>query len=377
MSDPTFIVPGQGVFLFTTEAQSCSFIISNATHTDGLLVEWTVNGVTVTRTVPLTPYLDPTASKGIVNYKEVSYWFSIDAQNLQLYAGVGEARLETSVYKYHMADEQQFNKAFLESLVSVGTFNCVKPLNLLRNPITKSIPHRVKSTVSLDAIAKGLYMPISHLSAVSQQMYECIKDCQLDLDDFPEFSEAIAQSIQDGWCRKRLIEKSSEFSKTDPNINETYLRITLGENNGNSPGIPYVLEIWPAGHFSPIHSHANAEAIIKVLHGDIQVHLFPFLKPGVEAFAMAEFTRDDVVWISPNLNQIHQLMNQGSRPCMTIQCYMYDGKDHRHYDYFDYIDNDTVKQYEPDSDMGFSDFKDLMRTEWENRKPNAMFACFK
>lgn len=34
-------------------------------------------------------------------------------------------------------------------------------------------------------------------------------------------------------------------------------------------GIPFVLEIWPAGHNSPIHNHGNAYGIVRVLHGDI------------------------------------------------------------------------------------------------------------
>ena len=147
-------------------------------------------------------------------------------------------------------------------------------------------------------------------------MYDCVVNCVLDTDDFPDFSKAIQQSIQDGWCKQRLIEKSTEFSKVDPNLNETYLRITLGENNGDSPGIPYVMEIWPAGHYSPIHSHANAEAIIKVLHGTINVTLFPFL--GGDSFASVDIMKEDMTWISPNLNQIHQLRNCESDVCITI-----------------------------------------------------------
>ena len=30
-----------------------------------------------------------------------------------------------------------------------------------------------------------------------------------------------------------------------------------------------MLEIWPAGHNSPIHNHGNAYGIVRVLHGDI------------------------------------------------------------------------------------------------------------
>jgi predicted metal-dependent enzyme (double-stranded beta helix superfamily) len=147
----------------------------------------------------------------------------------------------------------------------------------------------------------------------------------------------------------------------------------LGENNGESPGIPYVMEIWPIGHFSPVHNHGSANAVIRVLNGTINVSLFPFLcdeKGGVEPFGITNFVKDDVVWISPTLNQIHQLKNleTSKTSCITIQCYMYDLEDKSHYDYFDYIDEDgNKKQYEPDSDMDFVKFKETMKQEWMSR----------
>jgi len=388
LADVPLIIPGQGVFLFTTISaavpeESCSYSIMNAAQTDGIIVEWVPDKVNVMRSTSLIPYVDPTNSKGLTDNKEAFYWFSIDSKNQRFYAGVGEARQETKVYEYILSyttdDERKANKSFLESLTTIGSFKQVSPLKLLRDPITRALPYRVKDELSLDSLAKDLYMPKSHLSAVSQQMYECVQNCVLDTDDFPEFSQAIKQSIVDGWCKERLLEKSGEFSKEDPNFDETYLRITLGENNGESPGIPYVLEIWPAGHYSPIHSHGNAEAIIKVLHGDIHVKLFPFLGSGVDAFASTDFTKDDIAWISPNLNQIHQLQNRSAEePCMTIQCYMYSLKDQQHYDYFDYVDNtNTVQKYEPDSDMDFVAFKELMREEWYNRKSTTMFSCLR
>lgn len=42
-----------------------------------------------------------------------------------------------------------------------------------------------------------------------------------------------------------------------------------GLKAGSCAGIPFVLEIWPAGHNSPIHNHGNAYGIVRVLHGDI------------------------------------------------------------------------------------------------------------
>jgi hypothetical protein len=221
-------------------------------------------------------------------------------------------------------------------------------------------------------------MPKAFLSTIGQKLFDCVsgENFILDTDDFPDFSEAIEYSILTPgcWCHEKLKEKSTEFNPDKPNINETYLRITLGQNNGESPGIPYVMEIWPANHFSPIHSHSNANAIIRVLHGSINVSLFAFLcedSDGISPFAKANFDKDDITWISPSLNQTHQLRNIGTNTCITIQCYMYENEDTSHYDYFDYIDADgNKKQYEPDSDMDFMLFKQIIKEEWENKNSN-------
>jgi hypothetical protein len=48
---------------------------------------------------------------------------------------------------------------------------------------------------------------------------------------------------------------------------------------------------------------------------------------------------------------------------------MYEQDDSKHYDYFDYLDvNSDKKQYEPDSDMDFISFKDLMLLEFTTRR---------
>lgn len=229
----------------------------------------------------------------------------------------------------------------------------------------------------MNDIAQGSYMPKSNLSLISQKLYDCISGKKFILDDkdFPDFSKAIEYSIitHGNWCNKKLKDKSNEFSKIKPNILETYLRITLGTNNGESPGIPYVMEIWPIGHYSPIHSHADSNAIIRVLHGTINVKLYPFLsgqKDDVEHFSSANFSENEITWISPTLNQTHQLMNDESntKTCITIQCYMYDNENSTHYDFFDYLDeNSEIQKYEPDSDMDFISFKELMKKEWNNR----------
>lgn len=379
IKETKLIIHGQGVFLFNNrDNSSCYFYIYDIDKKNGIYVKFTKKFVKVSQLPNNEPLIDNNNHSGLVNKRGVYYWFSIDSQNQKLQAGIGEARIENVIYQYSFPfineNERKKNKYFLENLRFIDfTNNTIVPLQLLRDPIISKIPLLVKGTNDLHMkdVAESIFLPKSHLSFIGQQLYDCISGEHFILNDidFPDFSKAIEYSISTPglWCYEKLKEKSTEFDKDKPNILETYLRITLNQNNGESPGIPYVMEIWPIGHFSPIHNHSAANAIIRVLHGKINVKLFSFLSADeIEPFSEIQFVKDDITWISPTLNQVHQLKNDDDKEtCITIQCYMYDEKDREHYDYFDYLDADGNKQqYEPDSDMDFLLFKETMKQEW-------------
>ena len=382
VDDVKLIVKGQGVVVFDASGP-CVLTFCDASGTAGLKVQFTETSVLVHLEPSNEPLVDLNNSKGLVSQRGAYYWFSIDSQNQRLFAGIGEPRRETAIYSFQ-ATKGSLSRAFLETLVSVRCQD-LSIHNLLRDPITKTLPLFVKDTheITLDSLAAGTFVPKANLSFTTQKLYECIagENFRLNTPDFPEFTRAIEYSIATPgmWCYERLKQKSTEFDKDHPNEKETYLRITLGENNGESPGIPYVMEIWPVGHFSPIHNHGNSTAIIRVLNGDINVSLFPFLSSdAVEPFAKMNFTKDDITWISPSLNQIHQLKNLETNKdtCITIQCYMYDADDRRHYDYFDYLDESSkIQTFDPDSDMDFVDFKVLMKREWLEANPKRSWFC--
>ena len=337
-------IHGQGVLIF----DSCiDFYVYNSDETDGLHVQNCVDHTHVTRLSTGELFVDEKNTKG-------SHWFSIDAQNQKLYGGVGEARIETAVY-VHKAD-----KAFLDTLTSVSP----APIRIIKDPITSRIPLVVKAKCTMHDMARNKYMPRANLSHAAQKLYDCVENAKLNDDVFPDFGKAIEHSIVTPgcWCHETLKSKATEFGPSNPD--ETYLRITLGKNNGESPGVPYVMEIWPPGHYSPIHNHGGANAIINVLRGSINVSLFAHL--GSEhPFAASNFSKGQVTWISPTLNQTHQLRNTGTKTCVTLQCYMYDSSDRVHYEYFDYLDESgTVKKFEPDSDMDFVNFRNIIMREW-------------
>ncbi len=166
-----------------------------------------------------------------------------------------------------------------------------------------------------------------------------------------------------------MIEKANRFGR--PNPKATYLRITVGQPDGQSPGHAYVIEIWPPGHYSPVHSHSNAYAIIRVLYGRLLVKLYPELTLNVREVTPVEQILEEgqITWMLPKLNQTHQVKNPDlySSCCITLQCYQYGQEDRQHYEYFDYISNDghSIGHFDPKSDMEFTDFKQKMRQEWQ------------
>lgn len=380
VTEINLVIHGQGVFLFNTNEET-SFLFYNANKTDGLIVNLTSTEFYVTRLSNSNQYKSQTKKGGLTTKSGAYYWFSLDSQNQCLQAGIGEPRIETMCYNYqfdHTDKLWEANKSFMESLVTINIPLVMTPIKILKDPITRAVALLIKGTdeLTMDDVAGTEYLPSASLSSVSQTLYNCVSgnNFTLNTQKFPNFTDAIEYSIKTPgmWCNTRLKEKATEFGNK-PNPLETYLRITLGQNNGESPGIPYVMEIWPVGHYSPIHNHSNANAIIRILSGSINVSLYPFLcddPQSIQPFAVKNFNEGDITWITANLNQVHMLknLNTNEKTCITIQCYMYDEADTVHYDYFDYLKTDNSKnQYEPDSDMDFQEFKNKMMEEWNNR----------
>ncbi|KAJ3847274.1 hypothetical protein EV368DRAFT_69240 [Lentinula lateritia] len=236
----------------------------------------------------------------------------------------------------------------------------------------------------------------------------------LNTPDFPAFGRAIERSVSTEGCLgySLLMRKAGEFggkkgtkvhggSKDEkPDLTQTYLRITLGSHMVNSPGIPYVLEIWPAGHYSPVHEHADSFAIIKVLYGTIHAFFYDSLvNPGGPRMIMdkVELKTGDITWISPQHYQVHQLKNLSKRKeeggeGTSVFGLMYAYNDTIHYENFRYIPNSNssrnsptstpttssspndsgydssdpdMMDFQPNSDMSFGVFKAAIRREWE------------
>lgn len=195
----------------------------NADETNGFVVEFTDKKVNVYEIQSLRPYLDPNNNEGLSNHPGAYYWFSLDSQNQRLYAGVGEARLETAIYKYEFpaaSATTPSSKPFLESMTCIDTDTPIAKFRILKDPITKTVPLVVKDTseLTMDDVATGAAMPKANLSRVNQKLYDCIAGPKFTLNtpDFPDFAQAIEYSIRTPglWCYKNYVRKVQNLIQT-------------------------------------------------------------------------------------------------------------------------------------------------------------------
>ncbi len=247
-------------------------------------------------------------------------------------------------------------------------------LEFLPNPHRGNLPPLVldSDNATLSTLAESKYIISSNLSSACRSLYDTISHMNLDgeveMMNF-QLSDAIRYSLNTVGCTLHEILKAKQSKNEFGNYKEAYLRITLGQNTSNSPGMPYVLEIWPSGHLSPIHNHGYASAVIKVLHGNIHAKIFNeinTLPSSPDPLLELDLDEGQVTWMSRNWYQTHQLQNLSNDYCATLQCYQYESEDVDHWPHFDYKSSmGTVAEFLPNTDITYSIMKEKVCEEYK------------
>ncbi|CAF4006107.1 unnamed protein product [Adineta steineri] len=312
--------------------------------------------------------------------KENMYWLSFSKQTSTVMYGIGEIRPKFKILEAHL-DEKYFqaisNIAYLHIKIN-DIYEDFQEISRLEDKIQFLIntspllePNLLVISESQSTLFQNFrfysYLYPLALTEPCRLLYHNLIHFKLDDDDFPDLIPAIECSIKNpqGWCHQKLIEKANQFGR--PNIDITYLRFTLD---------PFIIEIWPPGHYSPVHNHKNAYGMFRVLHGSILIRLFQALTLNLQYEAPIEYLlkQDQVTWMSPELNQTHQMKNiELSSCCIIVQCYEYDetqADKNRTEEYFDFIANNHrhIETMKPNFDMKFAVFTEKMKKEWNQRQ---------
>jgi hypothetical protein len=82
-------------------------------------------------------------------------------------------------------------------------------------------------------------------------------------------------------------------------------------------GSPVVLELWPAQHYSPMHSHGMTTGIIYCLAGQIDVMAYGKLKWGAKKVGLLTITPGQCAWLDGERFAVHKVfcpMDGGDEP---------------------------------------------------------------
>ena len=264
----------------------------------------------------------------------------------------------------------------------------LSPPKLVDFPVTIDPPPVAVSgdEMTLQMISDNSAIPAGSLPAEAQALWSAVAGHNIILgaDD----AAAINYSLDspDGALHNMLKKKANEFGDDSRYSAMVYIRCTIGPDTGRAPGSSYVLELWPKGCFSPIHEHSEAVAVIKVLHGELDVHFFNPL-PDVEESHSDDDprTRPPIAiapglkppsrtYILPELYQCHRLYNRSTTTvCATIQSYQYLLDDDVHYEFFDYVqpNNRKLQHFKPTSDYSYAELMKVVHQDWDRggRKP--------
>lgn len=235
-------------------------------------------------------------------------------------------------------------------------------------PLIVNWPFPVKdsSKASIFELDRNEYTFTANLPPECQELYVNISSSNMKLDWAPtdqkyKFSDAIRYSFE---TEGKILHSKLQHKKMK------YIRVTVGPSRATSPGIPYVLELWPRNEGSPVHCHGDSYGVIKVLHGGLRVEIYnDDMKTMIKYFDVSE---GDVTWMSPHWYQTHRLFNNTADFCATIQCYRYGLSDTRMWPYFDYVnENGSLGEFLPNSDFTFSELHQTLLEEYSRH----MLSC--
>lgn len=331
----------------------------------------------------------------------VTYWYSYDRDACILKYGKGYRMVETTLLQHDFLKGMSDKAKERERKKLANFFNPSKPIYVMvfvcstqlndgalidvqptfqfeAEPLMSDYPPFVKDSadVTLFDIDRNQYIFSKSLPIACQELYYNIKNLKLEFPENPimKLSEAIRYSLETrGMMLYRILQKKIDDAEFGDK-SEVYIRVTLGPDMRTGPGIPYVLEIWPRGCKSPVHNHGAANAVIKVLFGQIQVKIFnKGTNPPKKSDLIKKFDakEGDVTWMDQNWYQRHQLINRTNDFCATIQCYRYAPDDKLHWPGFDFVtaggeeEKCVLDTFLPNSDATFLTMRNTVLKEYE------------
>jgi hypothetical protein len=130
------------------------------------------------------------------------------------------------------------------------------------------------------------------------------------------------------------------------------------EDHHGDFGAAAVLEIWPGGHYSPIHSHGGTTGILLGLTGAIDIMLYEELDWNARKLGLMTLTPGQIGWLDPRRFAVHKVACNTPEGTFGASFHVYLNPEEalpRSRDEFDYVDEKTheKKRFKTYSDLSW------------------------
>jgi hypothetical protein len=125
---------------------------------------------------------------------------------------------------------------------------------------------------------------------------------ELSLSQWEQEAIRVSLNSPDGALRQILEMKSARDGVKDSKT--TYIRVDCFGKRIQSPCL---LEIWPGGHHSSIHEHADSTGLMKGVFGRVDIMLYEGLGTEPKKTALFSLTAERCSWMSPEHYQAHKV----------------------------------------------------------------------
>ena len=124
----------------------------------------------------------------------------------------------------------------------------------------------------------------------------------LSLSQWEQEAIRVSLNSPEGALRQILEMKAARQGVADSPT--AYIRIDCFGKRVQSPCL---LEIWPGGHYSPIHEHASSTGLMKGVFGRVDIMLYESLGAQPKEVALLSMTAERCSWMSPEHYQAHKV----------------------------------------------------------------------
>ena len=308
------------------------------------------------------------------NCSKSSIWISVYAFDRQIFENnfikIGQGYvMEANI----IAEFTAKNKKGYELLSNIkhlefdNFINVQERICLIEHFVKDREPLISKNPTMIDIDSRNLVIP-EDLPEEGRRLFKRIENLgNSDIDK--KLIDAINFSLYTKDCLLYERLKEKKFNSKDPNM--TYLRVPFGYDVGapGQPGQPIVLEIWPKGHYSPVHNHGDSVAVIKLLSGTLRSEWYNPLSDNYneipKVIKSAILHKNDLTWMTPCYYQTHKLISiDKDKAAVSIQGYahIHSSNPYEKYkDFFNFILPTSPKliEFYPNRDFIF-DFKEFM-----------------